>query len=146
MIRLKTLTFLLLLTSLQIFSQEWITDFEEAKALASSENKVIVLVFQGSDWCAPCMKLDREIWSKKEFQDLAKDSFVMLQADFPRRKQNKLSDEQQEHNNKLAEQYNTYGYFPYVVVLDAEGNQLGAMGYEKSTPEKYYNKLKAIAN
>lgn len=135
-----------MLVSAHAFSQEWITDFEEAKTLASSKNKLIVLVFQGSDWCAPCMKLDREIWSTKEFQELANESFVMLQADFPRRKKNKLSDEQQEHNNKLAEKYNTYGYFPFVVVLDAEGNELGAMGYEKSTPEKYYNKLKAFAN
>lgn len=146
MLKNRFLVIAFLLLSLQLYPQEWITDFEEAKTLASSENKVIVLVFQGSDWCAPCMKLDREIWSTKEFQDLASDSFIMLQADFPRRKQNKLSEEQQEHNNKLAEHYNTYGYFPYVVVLDAEGNQLGAMGYEKSTPEKYYNKLKAIAN
>jgi thioredoxin-related protein len=144
--KLKWITFLLLLTSLQIFSQDWNTDFEKSKSLASKGNKIIVLVFQGSDWCAPCIKLEREIWSTKEFQDLAKDKFVMLKADFPRRKKNQLSYEQQEHNNKLAETYNPNGYFPYVVVISAQGTKLGSLGYEKTTPKKYYNKLVAFEN
>ena len=133
-----------LMLSLQSFSQEWQTDFDTAKKIASEQHKTIVLVFQGSDWCAPCIKLDKEIWSTEEFQKLAKDKFVMLQADFPRRKNNKLSEEQQLHNNKLAEKYNNNGYFPYVVVLDAQGNQLGSLGYEKSTPKEYFNKLLAF--
>lgn len=134
------------LFSLSVFSQEWQTDFESAKQMASEQDKIIILVFQGSDWCAPCIKLDREIWSTEEFQKLAKDKLVMLKADFPRRKSNKLSDEQAEHNNKLAETYNANGYFPYVVVLDATGKQLGSLGYEKSTPKAYYNKLIAFEN
>ena len=43
------------------FAQEWLTDFELAKKQASDKNQHIILVFQGSDWCAPCMKLDKEI-------------------------------------------------------------------------------------
>lgn len=146
MLKMKYFTILFMFLSVQAFSQEWQTDFETSKQLALEENKTIILVFQGSDWCAPCMKLDREVWSTKTFQDLSKDQFVMLQADFPRRKKNKLSKDQQDHNNKLAETYNTHGYFPYVVVMDAKGNQLGSLGYEKTTPENYYNKLKAFAN
>ncbi|MCA0153162.1 thioredoxin family protein [Winogradskyella vincentii] len=143
---LRFFTFICLIFSIQSFSQDWLVNIELAKSRALAEDKSIVLVFQGSDWCAPCMKLDREIWSTKEFQNLAQDSFIMLKADFPRRKQNQLSEEQKSHNNKLAEQYNTYGYFPYVVVLDAKGKALGSIGYEKSSPKIYYNKLKSFAN
>ena len=50
-------------------------------------------------------------------QNYAKDHFVMLKADFPRKRANKLNSEQQEKNNKLAEIYNQKGYFPFVVVL-----------------------------
>lgn len=132
---------ILLLYSLQIYSQDWQTDFETSKQLASDENKIIVLVFQGSDWCAPCIKLDKEIWKTQEFQNLANEKLIMLQADFPRRKKNKLSKEQQEHNNALAEKYNKNGYFPFVVILDSEGNQLGSLGYEKTTPTKYFEKI-----
>jgi len=127
-----------------VFAQEWQTNFEKAKGLAGKGHKNIVLVFQGSDWCAPCIKLDREIWSALKFKELAKDHFVMLKADFPRRQKNKLPVAQEEHNKALASKYNPNGYFPFVVVLDASGKKLGEAGYEKSTPENYFNKLNSF--
>lgn len=136
--------FFLLLISATSIAQEWQTNIEEAKGIASENNQRIVLVFQGSDWCAPCIKLDKEVWSTETFQTLAKDNFVMLQADFPKRKRNKLTPELQEHNNKLAEKYNPNGYFPFVVVLNQEGKVIGSSGYEKTTPEKYFNKLNSF--
>lgn len=138
-----SLFILLFLVSLFSFSQNWITDFENAKALATKENKTIVLVFQGSDWCAPCIKLDKEIWHTEEFQNYAKDHFVMLKADFPKRKKNALSEAQQTHNNQLAEKFNTNGYFPYVVVLNSEGILLGSTGYKKTTPSAYIKLLES---
>ncbi len=127
--------------SFQTFAQDWSTDFDEAKKMANNNNQNIVLVFQGSDWCAPCIKLEKEIWSTNEFQKLNKDHFVMLKADFPRRKQNQLSEEQQIQNKELAELYNPNGYFPLVVVLDENGKVLGKLGYEKTTPSQYFKKL-----
>jgi hypothetical protein len=44
------------------FSQDWKIDFEAAKKLASDQDKNIIIVFSGSDWCAPCIKLDKNIW------------------------------------------------------------------------------------
>ncbi len=140
----KYLFALLLLLSFHSYSQEWLTDFNHAKDIASKENKTIILVFQGSDWCAPCIKLDHEIWSTTIFKNYAKDHFVMLQADFPRKKKNALSKEQQAKNEKLFETYNKNGYFPFVVVLDHNGNVLGESGYEKTTPERYIKKLTAL--
>lgn len=137
--------FSVLLFSISLLSaQEWQTDFKTAEKLASEENRPIILVFQGSDWCAPCIKLDREIWSSDKFKNYAKDHFVMLQADFPRKKMNALPDEQQQKNNQLAEKYNKQGYFPFVVVLDKEGNVLGEAGYEKTTPTAYIDKLESF--
>lgn len=130
-----------LLLSFFGFSQTWLTDFEEAKIIAEKESKKIVLVFQGSDWCAPCMKLDKEIWSTEEFKTYAAENYVMLQADFPKRKANKLPEEQQQKNNALAEKYNQQGFFPHVVVLSASGKVLGKLGYEKTTPSAYIKKL-----
>jgi len=132
---------LLIISSVNILAQNWLTDFDQAKQIASKENKTIILVFQGSDWCAPCIKLDREIWSTKEFKAYAKEHYVMLQADFPRSKKNKLSKEQQEKNNQLAEKYNKNGYFPFVVVLDKNGKVLEETGYFKTTPHGYIEQL-----
>lgn len=122
-------------------SQNWFTNFEEAKSTASNSNHNIILVFQGSDWCGPCIKLEKEIWSTNEFQKLAKDHFILMKADFPRKKSNQLSKELQTQNAKLAENYNDKGYFPLVVVLDKNGKVLGEMGYEKLSPSAYFDKL-----
>ena len=138
------LLFAVIIFSHTISAQEWQTDFETAQQISSKENHPIILVFQGSDWCAPCIKLDREIWSTEEFKAYAKDHFVMLQADFPRKKKNALPDAQQQKNNQLAEKYNKQGYFPFVVILDKEGNVLGEAGYEKTTPNAYIEKLESF--
>ncbi|MGX1929349.1 thioredoxin family protein [Flagellimonas sp. 2504JD4-2] len=129
----------------QGIAQEWQTDIETAKKIAEDGDRSIILVFQGSDWCAPCIKLDKEIWSTAEFKSLAKTKFVMLKADFPRRKKNKLSPETEAHNKTLAQKYNPKGHFPYVVILDNHGKILGDMGYEKISPTAYFNKLNAFS-
>ncbi|MEH6765455.1 MAG: thioredoxin family protein [Aequorivita antarctica] len=138
------LLFAAIVFSITVSAQEWQNDFETAKQISSEENRPIILVFQGSDWCAPCIKLDREIWSTDEFKAYAKEHFVMLQADFPRKKINALPDVQQQKNNQLAEKYNKQGYFPFVVVIDKEGNVLGEAGYEKTSPTAYIEKLKSF--
>jgi len=127
-------------------AQEWQTDFDQAKQKATVENKDIIIVFQGSDWCAPCMKLETEIWSTEDFKTYAADNYVMLLADFPKKKKNALSSEQQEKNNKLAEIYNQNGFFPLVVILDKEGNVLGQTGYKKMTPKEYIVHLTSFNN
>jgi thioredoxin-related protein len=125
-------------------AQEWQTDINVAKEIASKESKPIILVFQGSDWCAPCIKLDREIWSTDTFKKYAKQNYVMLKADFPRKKKNALSEKQTKSNALLAEKYNKQGFFPFVVVLDSNGKVLGESSYKKTTPENYIKELNAF--
>jgi len=137
------ITFALLVT-VGCYAQEWQNDFAKAKEIASKDDKPIILVFQGSDWCAPCIKLDREVWSTEAFKKYASEHYVMLQADFPRKKKNALSEKQTIANAKLAEMYNKNGVFPFVVVLDAKGKVLGETSYKKTTPENYIKELNAF--
>lgn len=134
--------FFFLATQMTI-GQNWMTNFTQAKSLAAKEHKPIVLVFQGSDWCAPCIKLDKEIWSTEEFKSYSKDHFVMLKADFPRKKKNTLSPEIQKQNGELAERYNPNGFFPYVLVLDEKGLVKGSTGYQKTTPKEFIKLLES---
>lgn len=127
-----------------VSAQDWQTDFTKAKEIAEKNNRPIILVFQGSDWCAPCIKLDRDIWSTDEFQSYAKDHYVMLQADFPRRKRNALSKEQINKNKALAEKYNRNGVFPLVVVMNKDGKVYGETSYKKLSPKEYIEELNAF--
>lgn len=143
--KIRIIIGLIFLTSGTLFAQDWQTDFDKAKEMSKAGNKPIVLVFQGSDWCAPCIKLDQQIWSSEEFKNYSADHFVMLLADFPRKKQNMLPAEQQKKNEQLAETYNNNGYFPLVVVLDKDGKILGQTGYKKISVKEYIGLLESFS-
>lgn len=116
----------------------WETSFETAKSRAEQEKKLILLNFSGSDWCAPCIKMKKEILNTETFSDFAQEALVLLNADFPRSRKNKLSAELQAENEKLAEQYNQQGSFPKTVLLNPDGSPLQSwIGLPKMTSEEF---------
>jgi thioredoxin-related protein len=94
-------------------------------------------VFSGSDWCAPCIKLDKSIWQSAEFKDYASSNLILERADFPKKKQNQLDAGIKKQNEGLAERYNKDGIFPLVVVLDSKGEVLGKTSYKNVSPKEY---------
>lgn len=100
------------------------SNFEAAKKQASTENKKVLLYFSGSDWCAPCMKFKKTFIQDEAFKSFADSNLVIVNADFPRKKENKLSKELTEQNELLAETYNPAGSFPLILLLDSSGKVL----------------------
>ena len=131
------IVFILSLNTARLSAQYWRTDWDIARVEAEQANKKLILVFSGSDWCIPCIKLEKEIWESSSFTQYAEQYYVLFRADFPKRKKNKLPEMIQKLNDRLASKYNSTGYFPLVVVLDAKGKVKGQLGYEKLTPEAY---------
>jgi thioredoxin-related protein len=129
--------FLFLITTTFGYSQKWNTNFEEAKAKAEKENKNILLVFSGSDWCGPCIKLEKVVWKSPEFQVEADKNWVIYRADFPNKRKNQPSPEMVESNNKLAEKYNKNGIFPLVLLLDSKGKVIGKTGFKNVSAQDY---------
>jgi thiol:disulfide interchange protein len=99
----------------------WMTNWEEAKAKAKAENKPILINLTGSDWCGWCIKIEKEVFSSKEFQEFAAANVILMEADFPKKKE--LPAELKAQNDALKKQYLNGGY-PTVYLLDAEGNKL----------------------
>ena len=128
------------------FSQNWNYNFDEAVSLAQNEDKNIIIVFSGSDWCAPCIKLEKNIWQSEVFKNESEKEWVLVKANFPRKKANELPKEQTEHNRKLAEKYNVEGSFPLVVVLDKNVKVLGKMGFKNVSPEEYIKMIHVVEN
>ena len=121
--------------------QEWITDFELAKKAAAEKNVPILADFSGSDWCGWCIKLDKEVFSQKEFQDYAKDGLILFLADFPRSKPQ--SDELKKQDKGLAERYGIQG-FPTVLLLNAKGEVTAETGYQPGGAKKYVEHIKDL--
>jgi thioredoxin-related protein len=124
----------------------WLTDLENAQTQATEEDKLILLSFSGSDWCGNCIRLEKTLFDNESFGAYAQEHLVLLNADFPMRKANKLSEEQTKKNEALAEKYNKKGTFPTVVILDASGNELGRLPNPKESAEAYLTELKKLVH
>ncbi len=122
----------------------WNTNFEASKEQATEGEKYILLNFSGSDWCGNCIRLDRTFFQSEAFKEFAPQHFVLLNADFPMKKKNKLSKEQTAHNDKLSEKYNKKGVFPKTLVLNAQGEIVGMMKHPLSSPADYIKNLEDI--
>lgn len=120
---------------------KWETDFEVAKKRAKDENKTILADFTGSDWCGWCIKLKKEVFDQAAFQEYAKKNLIMLELDFPHNK--KLPAKEQKQNDKLSEEFKVQG-FPTILLLDADGKEVGRTGYQPGGPEKYIEHVKGL--
>ncbi|GAB3569538.1 hypothetical protein GCM10027578_24090 [Spirosoma luteolum] len=122
-----------LLTLFTVAAPGWQLNFEQAKAEARQDHKLILLNFSGSDWCGPCIKLKKDIFESAEFGQFATEKLVLVRADFPRLSKNQLDARQTAHNEALAERYNPQGKFPFTVLLDPTGKVLKSWeGYPAS--------------
>lgn len=142
--KLWTLMFFLALQCL--CAQEWEPSFHSAITKASNLDRKVLLVFSGSDWCAPCIRLKKNILQTAAFQAYAEEHLVLYDADFPRKRKNQLPEKKALENAGLAEKFNPEGYFPYMVLLDESSQTLGVLGFEsKKTTEDYITSLKALS-
>ncbi|GAA4271712.1 thioredoxin family protein [Aquimarina gracilis] len=122
-------------------AQDWKYDLDEALTLAKEKDQKVVLFFTGSDWCPPCIKLEKHVLSSDKFANFAQQKYVWLKADFPRRKKNRIPKEQKIKNKKLADRYNKKMIFPVILVLNKEGVVLGATGYRRDLDVEGYISL-----
>ena len=125
-------------TSAALAAAGWDDDYEKAAAQAKSEKKLLLMDFTGSDWCGWCIKLDKEVFSKKEFKDYAKENLVLLEVDFPQSKQQ--TKKLKEQNEKLQKEHSIRGY-PTIVVLNPEGKKVGELGYMEGGPKAFVAEL-----
>ena len=120
----------------------WMTDVPKAVAKAKAEKKLVMLDFTGSDWCGWCIKFKKEAIDTPEFQDFAAKNLVLVELDFPRKKEQ--SAELKKANKALSEQYNITG-FPTFVVLNKTGKEIGRQdGYEPGGAKAFIDKINSF--
>ena len=117
----------------------WSSDFSAAKKEAAAAGKDLLVDFTGSDWCGWCIKLNKEVFSHAPFKQGVKDTFVLVELDYPRDK-SKLSEETIKQNEELGKLYQVRGY-PTIMLADADGKPYATTGYQPGGPEAYVKHL-----
>jgi thioredoxin-related protein len=128
---------------LNVYGEElqWMTDLPKAQEKAKTEKKLVMLDFTGSDWCGWCIRLNREVFSKPEFAEYAKKNLVLVEVDFPVKKQ--LPEQLKKDNAKLSKKYDIKGY-PTIIVLNSEGQKVGELGYQAGGPKPFIEELEKL--
>lgn len=120
----------------------WLHDFDAAKKQAKAEDKPIFINFTGSDWCGWCIRLEKEVFKKEAFQEYAAENLVLVEIDFPKKKEQ--SAELKAQNKALDKEFKIKGY-PTLFLLDAEGKKLSEdVGYREGGAEAYVAHLKEL--
>lgn len=116
----------------------WYDNIDKAMEVSKKSKKPLMLFFTGSDWCGWCIRLQKEVFKTPEFAQWAKDNVVLVELDFPRRKQ--LAPAIAQQNMELQRSFGIQGY-PTVWFANAskkDGNtnfdQLGRTGYVAGGP------------
>lgn len=116
---------------------KWTMDFDAASKLAAEKKLPMLLNFTGSDWCGWCKLMDEAVYSKKEWEDYAAKSLLLVTIDFPQDK-TIVPEKYKTRNSRMQQDFGVEGY-PTYVLLDSDGKtvigRLGA-GREK-TPESF---------
>ena len=113
----------------------WYTDLAKAREASDASHKPIFGFFTGSDWCGWCRKLQADVFAKEPFVTWAKKNVILLELDFPRRKQ--LPAELAQQNQALQQAFQVRGYPTIWLFYIAEDpathnlnlNALGSLGY-----------------
>lgn len=98
-----------------------------AQRKSAQTGKPILVDFTGSDWCHWCVKLKEDVFETKTFKNWARENVILLELDYPRSVEQR--DEIKQQNADMAERYNIESY-PTVLLLDANGEVLGKLGYQ----------------
>lgn len=116
-------------------------DYETARAEAKANNKDIMIVLTGSEWCKPCVKMKKNVFENQEFIDYATERFVIFEVNLGR------------HWDMDSKVYQNYSYFkdkyqsnalPTLIILGSDETKKAVISEKLTSFEKTMERLKQI--
>lgn len=117
-----------------------LTSQEEAIERSKKEQKAILLIFSGSDWCQPCIRFEKQILQDERFLAFAKAELILLQCDFPQR--GSLPADLLAQNEQLAERFNPEGSFPKLLLLSDNLTVRAPLTYQNQGTEAFIQSIR----
>lgn len=114
----------------------WETDFEIAKTKSKVQDKPILMLFTGSDWCAPCKMLKKDFFHSDAFIAKSK-NYVLLLVDFPRNKE-LITTSQSTANKSLNAKYGVRS-LPTLIAVNYKGEIIDKIkSYNSGRDTRYH--------
>jgi hypothetical protein len=100
----------------------------------------VLYVFEGSDWCTNCRRLEKNILSDTAFLALLDSNRVLIERlDFPQRK--KLSRETVSYNQYMSEKLGFNGDFPTLVIYSRKSQKYATLRYSNEDTTEFSRAL-----
>jgi len=122
-----------------MLTPEWGESYAAAQALSREQKRPILIFFSAMDWTDLCRRMRSEIFLQEAFLRYAEKSLILVHADFPKKTQQTSALRQQ--NRQLLRTFKI-PYYPTVVLVDADGRELGRSGYTQGGAKTFVRMLK----
>ncbi len=120
----------------------WHIHFRDAYEASKREDKPMLILQTGSDWCGFCIKLRKALFDKMDFHTFARKNLVLLYLDSPSKK--KQPHEQDRHNGMVSKHFAFSGGFPAVRVISPNGTLLGEKVGFNGDAKEYLEDLQSM--
>ncbi|NND88989.1 MAG: hypothetical protein HKM28_07065 [Flavobacteriaceae bacterium] len=105
-----------------------------------TDSSYTLFIFEGSDWCHNCIRLEKNILSTSNFQEFIQTKKIELELiDFPQRK--KLAADIIAYNARIAEQYQFKGVYPTLILVNRKSGQHVEIDYSNDDSTSLIAKL-----
>ncbi len=93
------------------------------------------------------MRMRKEIFDNEQFSKMADTTVVLVNADFPRNKNNQLDESIKAQNELLADKYDPEGKFPFTLLIASDGKVLKTWeGFQSETVGQFIKQVKDICD
>jgi thioredoxin-related protein len=134
----KLITSILLLLINFSFCQKKYDDWESAKKESEISKKNILIILTGSDWCKPCVKMEKNVIDTKEFIEYANQNLIILEINLQRHF---------DYNSKLVKNYIYFrdkyqtNSLPSLILVNSDGKEITKISSGLSSLEKVMKEL-----
>jgi len=106
-----------------VIELHWEKSFKKALKKSKKEDKPVLVYFTGSDWCGPCIVLDRKLFHTQKFKSFADDHLILYKVDVTRNI-DLVDAKTRKENNKIRRKYRQKK-FPTIIMVNYKGKVLG---------------------
>lgn len=94
--------------------------WDHAVEVSKRDNKDILIILTGKEWCAPCKVLKNNVLKTEQFNEYADSRFVVFEIDLSKSDLSRLNSRTNKIYEEFSEKYNATA-FPSLILVNNQG-------------------------